>query len=67
MDPQVWSQVYDPMGSILLSTILAAIPIIVLLGAIGIFEIKAHIAALLGLAAALLIAILAFGSRPAWR
>jgi lactate permease len=32
------------------STLLAAIPIVVLLGAIGIFEIKAHIAALLGLA-----------------
>src|SRR5215213_8320603 len=61
MDPQVWSQVYDPMGSMLLSTILAAIPIVVLLGAIGIFEIKAHIAALLGLAAALLIAIIGFG------
>ena len=41
-----WSQVYDPFGSMLLSTILAAIPVIVLLGAIGIFEIKAHLAAL---------------------
>ena len=50
MDAQVWSQVYDPTGSMLLSTILAAVPIVVLLGAIGIFEIKAHIAALLGLA-----------------
>jgi lactate permease len=60
MDAQVWSQVYDPTGSMLLSTILAAVPIVVLLGAIGIFEIKAHIAALLGLAAALLIAIIGF-------
>src|SRR4051794_26575066 len=61
MDAQVWSQAYDPTGSMLLSTILAAVPIVVLLGAIGIFEIKAHIAALLGLAAALLIATIGFG------
>src|SRR3954453_21539462 len=61
MDAQVWSQVYDPTGSMLLSTILAAGTIVVLLGAIGIFEIKAHVAALLGLAGALLIAIIGFG------
>jgi lactate permease len=61
MEPQIWSQVYNPTGSVLASTILAAIPVIVLLGAIGIFEVKAHIAALLGLAAALLVAILVFG------
>src|SRR3954454_7519182 len=61
MQSEVWSQAYDPTGSMLLSTILAAVPIVVLLGAIGIFEIKAHVAALLGLAAALLIAIIGFG------
>lgn len=61
MEPQVWSQVYDPTGSMVLSTLLAAIPIVVLLGAIGIFEIKAHIAAALGLVSALLVAILGFG------
>src|SRR4051795_8417690 len=59
-----WSQVYDPTGSLLLSTILAALPVIVLLGAIGIFEMKAHLAALLGLASALVIAILVFGMPP---
>ena len=56
-----WSQVYDPTGSLLLSTILAALPVIVLLGAIGIFQIKAHLAALLGLVARSLVAILGFG------
>ncbi len=61
MEPQIWSQVYNPTGSALVSTILAAMPVIVLLGAIGIFELKAHLAALLGLAAALLVAILVFG------
>ncbi len=57
----IWSQVYDPFGSMLLSTVAAAIPVIVLLGAIGIFEIRAHIAAMLGLATALAIAVFAFG------
>ena len=57
----IWSQVYDPFGSMLLSTVAAAIPVIVLLGAIGIFEIRAHIAAMLGLATALVIAVFAFG------
>ena len=61
MDAQIWAQVYDPFGSMLLSTIIAAVPVIVLLGAIGIFEMKAHLAALLGLVSALLVAIIAFG------
>ena len=57
----IWSQVYDPFGSLLLSTIAAAIPVIVLLGAIGIFEIRAHIAAMLGLLTALVVAVVVFG------
>lgn len=57
----IWSQVYDPLNSMLLSTLAAAFPVIVLLGAIGIFEIRAHIAALLGLLSALAIAIFVFG------
>ncbi|MCG5233696.1 L-lactate permease [Xanthobacter oligotrophicus] len=57
----IWSQVYDPMGSMLLSTLLAAVPVVVLLGAIGIFEMRTHLAALLGLASALVVAVFAFG------
>ena len=57
----MWSQVYDPFGNAWASTAAAAIPVVVLLGAIAIFEIKAHWAAILGLAAALAIAILGFG------
>ena len=57
----MWQQIYDPLGNPFLSTVLAAIPVVVLLAAIGIFRIKAHYAALLGLAAALIIAVFVFG------
>ena len=56
----MWSQGYDPFGSMVLSTAVAAIPVVVLLGAIGILEVRAHIAALLGLLAAFAVAVLAF-------
>jgi lactate permease len=57
----VWQQIYDPMGNFILSTVLAAIPVVVMLAALAFFHIKAHIAAGLGLAAALLVAIFAYG------
>src|SRR5689334_13247220 len=56
-----WPQIYDPVGNASISTLLAAVPVVVLLGAIGIVRIQAHIAAILGLAAALIIAIAIFG------
>jgi lactate permease len=57
----VWSQVYDPLNNPWLSTSIAALPVIVLLGALGVFRVQAHIAALLGLAVALASAIFIFG------
>ena len=57
----MWSQNYDPLGNPWLSTLLAAVPVVVLLGGLGIIQMKAHIAAVLGLIAALAIAILVFG------
>ncbi len=57
----MWSQVYNPLQNIVLSALLAALPVVVLLGALGIFHLKAHIAALLGLAASLAISIFEFG------
>ena len=54
---QPWSQVYDPLNNPTLSTLLAALPVVVLLGTLALGHIKAHWAALLGLASALIIAI----------
>jgi lactate permease len=59
-----WHQVYDPLSSAGLSTLLAALPIVILLGGLAIFRLRAHVAALLGLGASLLTAVLVF-SMPA--
>ena len=56
----VWEQGYNPLGRWWLSTIVAGLPIVVLLGAMAILRVKAHIAAVAGLTTALLVAIVAF-------
>ncbi len=55
-----WQQVYDPMGSMVLSTLLAAIPVVVMLVGLGFLHMKAHMAALAGLVAALVIAVFVY-------
>jgi len=52
-----WAQAYDPTGVWWLSTIFAALPVMVLLSAMAIFRLKAHVAAVIGLATALIIAV----------
>lgn len=55
-----WTQQYDPFGHPWLSTLLAALPIVVLLGAIALFHVRIHFAALLGLVVALVVAVGAY-------
>jgi lactate permease len=57
----VWQQIYDPFGNMIVSTALAAVPVVVMLAALGFFHIKAHIAAGMGLVAALVVAVFAYG------
>ena len=57
----IWQQIYDPLGSIGLSALLASVPVVVMLAALAFFHVKAHVAAILALVSALLIAIFGFG------
>jgi lactate permease len=57
----IWTQVYDPLHNAALSTLVAALPVVVLLTAIAVFHIRIHYAALLGLAIALVVAIFIYG------
>ena len=59
-----WNQVYDPVGHWAFSTLLAALPIFVLLGTLAFLHLKAHWAAVLGLGTALTIAVTVFGMPP---
>ena len=56
-----WQQIYDPFGNMFISTGLAAIPVVVMLVCLGFLHIKAHIAAGLGLIAAIAVAVFAYG------
>jgi lactate permease len=55
-----WSQNYDPTGHWLLSALLAAAPIVVVLGSLAILRFKAYVAAAAGLLTALVVAIAVF-------
>jgi len=60
----MWNQVYNPLGSAVLSTLAAALPVVVLLGLIASNKVKAHIAAIIALIVANLIAIYVFTMPP---
>ena len=57
----VWQQNYNPFDSMLVSTLLAAVPVVVMLVGLGFLHLKAHIAAAAGLVSALAIAVFAYG------
>jgi len=56
-----WTQVYAPVANnLFISALVAAIPVILLLGALAFFHVKAHWAALLGLASAWAVAVFVY-------
>jgi lactate permease len=56
----IWTQVYDPLGHWWLSTLVAALPIVVLLGLLAGFKVRAHLCAIAGAVTAVIVAIIAF-------
>src|SRR5574337_1283982 len=56
-----WQQVYNPFGNMIISTLLAALPVVVLLVGLGILHLKAHWAAGAGLLTAFAVAVLGYG------
>lgn len=58
---QVWHQIYTPLGSLGLSALVAAIPIIFFFVALAALRMKGHVAAAITLLLALGVAILAYG------
>ena len=58
---QPWTQIYTPLGSLWLSALAAAIPILFFFVALAVLRMKGHVAAAITLALALAVAILAYG------
>jgi lactate permease len=56
-----WSQNYSPVGGIGTSALIAAIPVVLLLGLLAFWHVRAHIAALIALVVAIAIAIVVYG------
>lgn len=56
-----WVQTYDPLGNIVISALVAAIPLFLILFLLGVKRAKGHVAAAVGLASAVLVAIFAWG------
>lgn len=59
-----WSQNYTPVGGIGTSALIAAIPVVILLGLLAFWHVRAHLAALIALFTAGAIAIFVYGMPP---
>src|SRR5437762_13232245 len=56
-----WTQVYDPLHNWILSTLVAALPILVLFGLLAGLRVKPHWCAIGGAGTAVLVGVLVFG------
>lgn len=56
-----WQQIYDPMGNIWLSSLVALIPIIFFFLALAVFRLKGSVAGTITVILALLVSLLAYG------
>jgi lactate permease len=59
-----WTQIYDPLGHWWLSTLVAALPIVILFGLLAGLKVKPHWCAIAGAATAVLVAIIFFKMPP---
>ncbi len=57
----IWTQNYDPLHGVVLSTLAAALPVVTLLGSLAFLRIRIHLAAALGLGVALAVALFVYG------
>jgi lactate permease len=55
-----WPQNYAPLGGLVLSALVAALPVVTLLALLAFWHVRAHIAALAGLAVAMVVAIVVY-------
>jgi lactate permease len=59
--PPVWQQHYNPLGSLALSTLVAAVPVVALLCSIALWRVRIHLAAVGALVLAWVIAVAVYG------
>ncbi len=59
-----WTQIYDPFGHWWLSTLVAALPIIVLFGLLAGLKMKPHWCAIAGALTAMIVAVFVFKMPP---